>query len=149
MAIQRLNLGKSLPNSLKPLNTLTQEEYQKLVASGLLWDKYSNATGDLKTDLDCFVTISKLSNLLKRNYDGLQGDALVEGIKKYRSESADYYNKYFIQALKNEGLNQVTAQIVESICYEHGHSAGYSEVVNYSYEFVEFAKKIIEANKKL
>lgn len=50
------------------------------------------------------------------------------------------YEENFHKILKNEGLNDTTARLVESICWEHGHSAGYYEVVNYAYDFVEFAK---------
>jgi hypothetical protein len=147
--MKTLMLKKILEEN-KPLNLLSQEEYQKLVAAGLLWDKYYNATGDPKMDLDCFVTIGKLIKKMQEIGGQIYHCKYPEENSKRQelgNQIVKLYSENFLITLKNEGLNEETARIIESICYEHGHSAGYSEVVNYSYEFVNFAKRIIEANK--
>lgn len=140
-------LLKKILADIKPLNQLTELEYLTLMSSGDLWNKYPAATGDKEEDLDCFMTLTKLQKQL----NDLTSEWYKTGVSSARTseiqtEIQNLYNNNFLQCLQNEGLNKETALIVQNICWEHGHSAGYSEVVNYSYQFVDFAKRIIRAN---
>lgn len=51
-------------------------------------------------------------------------------------------------AMEEYGLNETQAQMVFSMAYEHGHSAGFSEVLNYVEEFGGLAGKILAAQDK-
>jgi hypothetical protein len=132
---------------MKTLNQLTEQEYSQLYSSGELWDKYPAATGDKRKDLDCCITLQKLHKRLNDLYSEWYKDRNSAITNKILEKIQDLYNNNFLQCLQNEGLNLETAQIVQNICYEHGHSAGYSEVVNYAFEFIDIARRIIEANK--
>ena len=117
---------------LKALLDLTQEEHSGLIASGKLWEAYSEATGDYRRD--CVMTLSRLQESLNRLYPNHEAANTV-------------YSNFYFKALLAEGLNEATARLVESEAYERGHSAGVCEIVSLSFELVEFAKAIIAANK--
>lgn len=138
-------LLKKILADIKPLNQLTPEEYNKACLSGDFESKYGQpCSWDYKED--CLMTLEKLNKQLNDLYSEWYKPTKPKDPESYK-KIQDLYNNNFLQCLQNEGLNLETAQIVANICYEHGHSAGYSEVVNYAFEFTDFAKRIIEANK--
>lgn len=93
------------------------------------------------------MNLSELSEKLRKlgweNYNLVQKLQDHSGVQK---QIVELYNNHFLECLKNEGLNEETAKLVASISYEEGHPAGYGEIVNVSFGFVEFAKNIIKAN---
>lgn len=60
---------------------------------------------------------------------------VLEGIWKEKLRGEHYH------------LNDATFNVCYSKAYDDGHSAGYGEVRNTMWEVVDFAEKIIEANK--
>jgi hypothetical protein len=56
------------------------------------------------------------------------------------------FDDNYIPAVINEGLNEATAKAIYSQAWERGHSSGYCEVINFTHDLIELAKRIIAAN---
>lgn len=58
------------------------------------------------------------------------------------------YSQCVLDSIINEGVTKEQAELIISESYDRGHSAGYSEVVSYCFDYIDFVKKIIETLKK-
>ena len=75
-----------------------------------------------------------------------------EALAEYRASVREGENAFRTDAISlamdEYGLNEAQAQMVFSTAYEHGHSAGFSDVLYYVEVFGELAGKILAAQDK-
>lgn len=92
--------------------------------------------------MNTITSLSQLRDELNALYK--QGDA--NDRIDWSAISELYYNNVNALIL-GTGINQATADLICSEAYGRRHSAGYSEVVSYIIEGIDYAKQIIAANK--
>lgn len=83
-----------------------------------------------------------LSDIYSKLYDFQKKNAKLEEYQYLRELEGKIYNLTY-KSIQNEGLTLKQAQTIMGLAYDHGHSAGRSEVVNYAIEFTNFAKEIL------
>ncbi len=118
----------------KSLNQLTEEEYNALLDSGMLWEHYPTASGGGYIT-DCLISLWKLSDLIRESQRNVKQSGALMG-------------HYFHKALLLEGFNEKTANLIEYVSYDRGHSGGNAEIMNEALTLVQFVKEILEANEE-
>ena len=84
------------------------------------------------------MTLSELQTELNKNYSN-------------HEKCTELYNEHYRQAVADyaevDCFNCDTVEIISSMAWERGHSYGYDEIVNATFEICEFVDRILAANK--
>ena len=116
--------------------------------NGFLFESYDGGCVEfmpwniLSSDLE---TLQRVLNCLTNTWYNEKDNLYKNQILAIKSK---LYSQCVLDSIINEGVTKEQAQLILSESYDRGHSAGYSEVVSYCFDYIDFTKKIISTLKK-
>lgn len=115
--------------------------------NGFLFESYEDNCVEfmpwniLSLDLETLQRV--LNNLFLSYYN--QKDTLLK--EQTYAILHKLYDQCIVNSVIREGVTKEQAGIIISEAYDRGHSAGYSEVISYCFDYIDFANRIIRTLK--